>query len=61
MEPEKDIGAVFAELTALLEDAAALAAEGQGTGVTPERVVVIAAELDRCLRACEALLAALAL
>jgi hypothetical protein len=30
MEPETDVGALFAELTVLLEDAAALTAEGQG-------------------------------
>lgn len=59
LEPELDIGALFAELTALPEDAAGIAAAGQGAGVTPEAAALLGGELARRLWACTALQASL--
>lgn len=54
--PETDIGADFAELTAILEDAAGIAAEGQNAVLEPDVLHVLANRLDQTLTEASAVL-----
>ena len=54
--PENDIGADFAELTGIVEDAAGIAAEGQNAALVLDALCDLANRLDRKLKEASAVL-----
>lgn len=54
MDPDDRIAALFASLTSHLEDAAALAAEGQQAGKAAEERLTLAREIGAHLRTAQA-------